>query len=67
MLITVTICSKASVGSRLIAGIANSNLAEGMDIRLFCLSVLFTFQPLQLAGHSFIGVLLAVCLIVYDL
>jgi len=46
----------------LIAGVAVSNLAEGMDICLLCL--LCRYRPFRRADHSFRGVIPRVCVCV---
>jgi hypothetical protein len=55
MPIPVAVPSNALVCSRLITGIAGSNPAGGMDVRLLCL--LCKWRHLQRADHSFRGVI----------
>jgi len=63
--------SKAYVWRGSTAGIAGSNPAEGMDIRLLCLLGALWVAASATADHSFRGVLPCVCvcvdLIVRDL
>jgi hypothetical protein len=50
--IHVTVLSKTQVWSRLVAGVAGSNLARGLDVRLLC----FYIHRVGLIGHSVRGV-----------
>ena len=59
--IPMALRSKVQVCSRLIAGIAGSNPAEGMDLRLLCCA------GSGLGAEVLRGVLSGVCLIVCDL
>ena len=60
----VGVRSKTLVCGRLIAMVAGSNPAEGLDISL----VLCRYRPMRRADHSFRGVIVCVCvLIVCDL
>ena len=50
-----------SLWSCLIAGIAGSNLSEGMDVCLLLLLSIVQTRPLRRTGHSFIADLPGVC------
>ena len=65
----VSVLSKAYVCGNSIAGIADSNLAEGMEGRLMSLFVMCWQQPLRRPYLSFRGVLrgVCVCLILFDI